>query len=32
MIEHGQAFMDMERLRSVTMSEWIMKTIGGAPC
>ena len=29
MIEHGQAFMDMERLRSVTMSEWIMKTIGG---
>lgn len=29
MLEHGQAFMDMERLRSVTMSEWLVKTVGG---
>ncbi len=29
MIEHGVAFMDMEQLRSVTMSEYFVKTIGG---
>ena len=28
MIDHGNAFMDMDRLRSVTMSEYLMKSVG----
>jgi hypothetical protein len=28
MIEHGNAFMDMERLRSVTMSEYLVRSVG----